>query len=375
MSNRWSSFTDKIRQRLPHWWKLRKDKKANGADFLNVMGLTLEDVEQALNYAMDQYYIEDADIQQVDIIYKTTLPYFIDPDTRVEYEGNGYRLEQAPSLDAFLNSLPTDTLAYPELYYQNPYYIDWDKRILYTRKPYVMTPETPEGSIIVRIYDDSYQIKEEQTLPLHLHHVWNVFDEFGLLMDVPRLYGEKNEAYIQRILNVFRHPANASRVGLLNGIARELAMIYEMSWPDGGEDLIIERPRVVPESIEVDGQPMDLKAIAQDESGRTILAGSPEYQGKTRRVSFEAGLDIHQLYDKQDYAFQDLLYTPEGTATPLLEYYVQILTDHVPMIWGKFVFGQAFWDVADEQMSGIGFLPSLLDAEFEAWKNYVSSRR
>jgi len=58
------------------------------------------------------------------------------------------------------------------------------------------------------------------------HHVYNAFDEAGLLLGLPRLKDEQNPEYKQRLLDVFVHRANSTYTGLVNGITRELGLDF-----------------------------------------------------------------------------------------------------------------------------------------------------
>jgi hypothetical protein len=61
-----------------------------------------------------------------------------------------------------------------------------------------------------------------QTITVLPVNHWNQFDEYGLLVGLKRLKGEKNWEYKRRILDVFVHLANSSYQGLVHGITREL---------------------------------------------------------------------------------------------------------------------------------------------------------
>ena len=56
------------------------------------------------------------------------------------------------------------------------------------------------------------------------HSVFNELDRHGLLLNLPRLKGEKNAEYKQRLLDVFVHKANSSYMGLIHGMTRELGL-------------------------------------------------------------------------------------------------------------------------------------------------------
>jgi hypothetical protein len=56
---------------------------------------------------------------------------------------------------------------------------------------------------------------------------YNRFDDFGAMLDLPRLPGEKNHPYRERIKDVMVHRASCTYPGLLNGILRELDLSYD----------------------------------------------------------------------------------------------------------------------------------------------------
>lgn len=53
---------------------------------------------------------------------------------------------------------------------------------------------------------------------------WNIFDEFGLLMDIKRLPNESNNSYKNRIKDVIRNPGGPTFKGVANGATRELGL-------------------------------------------------------------------------------------------------------------------------------------------------------
>src|SRR3990167_9776541 len=56
------------------------------------------------------------------------------------------------------------------------------------------------------------------------HEVFNQFDEFGLLLGLSRLSGEKNDVYKRRLMDVYVDKANSTYRGMINGITRELGL-------------------------------------------------------------------------------------------------------------------------------------------------------
>lgn len=57
-----------------------------------------------------------------------------------------------------------------------------------------------------------------------VHSVFNELDSHGLLLGLPRLVGETNAAYKQRLMDVMVHRAGSSYLGLIHGITRELGL-------------------------------------------------------------------------------------------------------------------------------------------------------
>ncbi len=56
------------------------------------------------------------------------------------------------------------------------------------------------------------------------HAVFNELDNMGLLLDLVRLSGERNDAYKQRLFDVFVHRGGSDRLGLVYAITRELGL-------------------------------------------------------------------------------------------------------------------------------------------------------
>lgn len=370
MQSRFSQITKLLQEKFPSISKIRKDPNSVGAQFLNITGLQFEDIEFYLQYALDNYFIGTADINQIDVIYKATIPSSITQNTKFSLVAGGLRLNRMKNLKEFFEGVDTRFIQRKEVYYPNPYYIDWERKLFYFKKSYYPNDEYPEGFVELQVFNDENEIIFSYNLPQMIHHVWNFFDEFGLLLDTPRLYGERNREYKERLLDVFRHPANATKRGLQHLMARELNLWKEIKWYDGAADLIIYHTNVIPESIEVEGEKWNLTNVDYDYSGRIILHGSPDYAGVIRTVRFIAGIQMHTFYDKSDLAFQRQLHSIDGAATTMLKYYVDMITNQVPILWDKFIWNESFWDIADTEMSGYGTIPTFKDARFLNWLKY-----
>src|SRR5690606_24625618 len=83
------------------------------------------------------------------------------------------------------------------------YIIDYDENIIYFRENY---DEVVIKEKVIKENYDFVVINEKLYRNLLPHHVWNVFDEFALLLNLRRRELETNEELKERILDVFRFP-------------------------------------------------------------------------------------------------------------------------------------------------------------------------
>jgi hypothetical protein len=284
------------------------------------------------------------------------------------FSSDSHILSPAESVEEFL--LPAEQAKhFSSVQYNTKYFIDFDSKYIYIKLPLGITDEYPDGHLDLSITAPNGQEIYRETMPLLIHHVWNFFDEFGLLLDTPRLYGEKNAPYKERILDVFRRPAGSHYQGLINGIARELGLIHEVQWHDGRKDITLYHNRIDIDSILVDGDTPE--AIGKDEHGRIVLYGNPDNAGITQTVRFIVGVEVHEIHDNEDRSFQDTLYNLDGTATKLLKHYTTTIHNHVPIFWGQWKWNEGFWNTSDNDMIGYGYVPVLYDASFSGWNHYV----
>lgn len=82
------------------------------------------------------------------------------------------------------------------------------------------------------------------------YSVFNEFDRFGLLLGLPRLREEKNADYKRRLMDVMVHRADATYLGLIYGITRELGLDLSHAMTiipevDGNGDTLLPQPAVV----------------------------------------------------------------------------------------------------------------------------------
>ena len=358
---RFAKATARIIKKLPYWWKIKKDPtNSQGAYFLDVIGMELDDAEYILNFALRQRHLINADISQADICYKSILPSGVDTKTLLTLATiSGIYPEKTTTLTQFFAGFDQDQLYRPELVLQHPYYIDYERKIIYVRNPYDITEDYPEGQIKLIVHDKHGEIVINHTLMLYLHHVWNFFDEFGLILDCPRIYGEKNKSYKDRLLSVLKFPGGAHKEGTINNIARHLYLNFKAAWRDASQDLVLDKPHIAPHSIMVNEEHY---SCSFDDLGRIVLTGDPDQVEVRKQVTYAAQIELKTLWDKTDHQFMAELFTPDGEATERLRHYIDYIKSQVPIEWGQFKWGQSAWDPQSPEVSGKAYIPSFCDA-------------
>lgn len=194
-----SHITKRLMTHFPQWMQIRKDQESVGAQFLNTFGIELEEIEKLLDEQLNNQYVGTANLGQIDILYKSIIDSGIQESDTIILTGDGYTIEIIDGLRAFYESEDTHIAI-----------LDHDQDLVYTKQEY--------NTLVVNINGDA------STIPQILHHVWNSFDEFGLLLNTPRLHGETNEEYKRRILHVFTNPGSATYLGLQNYVGRQLGI-------------------------------------------------------------------------------------------------------------------------------------------------------
>lgn len=361
---KFAMYTEKIIKALPYWFKIKKDAKDSiGAQFLDIIGLELDNARYILDYAYMQNKVDCADEEFIDIVYKTILPDNLNIQDIQLVKSSENTLIKTTRLTQFFG-INLNGIEYPELYGNHVFYADNSRNILYVRHSYDIEEDYPDGQITVTINNKPY------TLALTLHHVWNFFDEFGMLLDCPRIYGENNKEYKKRILDVFENPGGSNKKGLLNGIARELGIRNHILWIDGEKDLILEDPMIVLNSINVDGILYSEKDVYITEHNTILIPGSTKYKNKERKVSYVSGIEMHQLHNKNDIKLDNELFNIDSSATNLLKYYTERIHSMAPIMWGQFRWNEAYWDISDSDLGGLAFIPNLYDGEVKGFTKF-----
>lgn len=363
-----AKYTKLILEALPHWFKARKESKDSiGARFLNICGLELDDARYVIDYAYRQCYIATADIDQVDFCYKAVIPMPVRVKDIKQVFGNNTGLIPAENLKQFFG-IDQNGIKDKNLHSFEFYYLDTDRNIVYVRNKYNVDAINDNGKIRVVLKDGT-----EYEFRLSPHHVWNFFDELGNLVSCPRIFGEPNIEYKERIMDVFTNKANASRDGLINGIARELVLRRNVHWQVPTRDYEIEDAMVVLNSIKVNGKPVPKDKIWLTDAGTVLVKGFDEWDWKKNRdcvLTYVYGLEMHQLWNRDDIKLYNELFTVEGKCKDRLRNYINILNSESPIFWDHFHWNEHYWDQNESNVSGVGFVPHLYDGSIRGFKAY-----
>jgi hypothetical protein len=355
----YSEMTQRMADEYPNWAKVRNSKESTGQKFLNYFGMELETVQDYLEWISEQKYISTADMDALDWVYMYQLPDVNLTDT-IKFSRLLSGVE-VPVLETIKEFFYNDT--------NQGGIIDYEDNKYYTVKSY--------GNLLLTLTRGDTTTTHNVT-PMN-YHIWNTFDEFGLLLGVERLHLEKNADYKERILDVFRYPSGTHDIGLTNGIARSLKLIQrkdkkgnQLIWSNDNKDLYLKNTTgkvIDTRTLQVDDKPLIEEEFTVDQVGNVRIFAKKE--GKSHTVSFIYGVDKYQLYDKTNEALYRMMYEEDGQATSKLLTWVEYINTVAPIMWDRFNWDEGFWDTIDKDLTGLGYVPNIWDSNIDVWKDYV----
>lgn len=366
-----AKYTSKIKSMLPFWFKMKKQPHDSmGLQFLNVMGLQLDDIDKILTYAYNQVNLETIDIDFVDIIYKALIPDDKPVDTVKDIKVNSTSITETNDLYLFFGLDKTYNIN-NNINHNDYYFFDRDRKIIYVREPYDKDNTFTNGKIYVEFNND-----EVLEIPLSLHHVWNFLDEFGALFGCTRLYGENNYNYKKRLLDVFINPANSSKIGLANGISRELGLRKYKTWENPKKEFIIKDEMVIINTITKNGEYIDLEKMYINADGHIVLKPDLFETERNLSISYIAGIEINSLANSKSNKFSNELYNANGTPTDLLIEYIDEIKNNSSILWNDFYYDETMWvqDDSEFEIGHYSFVPSTFDSSIKGFAKYGFSK-
>lgn len=298
-----NKFTRNLMDKFPSWMRMSKDPSSIGAQFLDVFGVTFEDFQTEFDEAINNFYITTANTEVIDWIYKIPLitERVVDDSGTLDIQEvsittheklvtNVHRAKHVQNFYHRETKLPS-------------YWLDRANEVLYLRINLDDIADLDNPFISININGTPHY-------NLILHHVWNLFDEFGLLVGLQRLYKETNLFYKERILDVFRRPGNSSRDGIIAGLERELDL--------------------PPNSINI----KNLDNVEEDDS----------------------------------------LTYPDGSPTRKLMKYAKQVNETLKYSWGELNLDEAYWFSISQDDIAIEYLPHIWDIDMSGFekKDYQS---
>ncbi|WP_253294944.1 low copy number virion structural protein [Bacillus atrophaeus] len=356
----YSSLTQRMADEYPIWTNIRQTKNSTGQAFLNFFGIELETVQNYLEWIQEQKYIQTADIRELDWVYMYQLPDIRTSDELRVTRFNGIENIDVPVLESLKEFFYNDR--------NEGGILDYEENKFYTVKNH--------GKLAFNISNDDFEtsIKVKPTN----FHIWNAFDEFGLLVGIERLHLENNADYKERILDVFRYPSGTHDIGLTNGIARDLRMIQRkdnneksIEWKDDSKDLLIRN--ISQKNIDVRTLRIDNKVLDEDQYHVDSVGNIRIYainQNKQHTVSFISCLEKYELFNKTNESLYKLMFQENGQATFTLLKWVEYINTIAPVMWDRFKWDEGYWDAIEKSLTGLGYVPNIWDSNIEVWKEF-----
>lgn len=451
---------------LPPWMKMANDPTSVGQQFLNSFALTLDEIDDAINQALYNQYIGQANLGEIAWVTKAFHGLRLSPSKRYKVKADGNEVNVVSTLREFYENKGSAIL-------------DFDKMLIYlnTEHPYDSLELIDRDGQTIWIGNKSSQVK---------HHIWNCFDELGLLVGLMRRNGEGNEDFAKRIKNVFRYPGNSSHMGLIFGLAGQMDLIESITWEKNNERCVLpvdtyiesikvgnrfsrqEELEIKEDAVEIKNEVLVFPDNKPDQDytlnkceirdGKIVLAPSalsgiittpvisidnlehwnnlilkadiPEetavsvdvmhYELDVAHVEnltdgdevivtlIEDGVEEKYMVDSSvrlrvklsrpdttyespsvdlimlsyentdaevtyikkdsikldvlsDEQFKKELTNPDGSPSNELKQWAQELSDMIPILWNKFIWDEAYWDVIDKNLMGLDVLPHRWD--------------
>lgn len=290
-----SPETKKILEYLPSWMEITKNPDSNAARFIDAFGIEFTELQEILLNLLNNAFLSTADTSLIDYAYSVDIQ-------------NAY-IEHAESFEIEVNYSNGDKAIIPMV--SSFYALSVSANVCAMIDEKIKTciirrdPEREYSSINIIVYDETNtRIGQLNFVNLILHHVWNVFDEIGLILGLNRLKKESNEDYKRRLNMIFTNPPGTDKDGIINSLA-----------------------------IELD--------IPKEE------------------------VEVCELFE---YAFANSLLNEDGSASKKLESYASIINEQIKNTWDTMNWDTTYWKTLESAEYEFDYLPHIWGCNLDNWK-------
>ena len=340
-----SPRTERLAKTFPSWTKIYHDPNAKGRELLDISAHSVDDINAYLIQESRNLHLDTMDIDLIDHCFVGELP---------------DKIHHHWTVNIFADYRKVSLVETPKEFYQGEgliAYIDWPAHQIFFRDEY--------SKIHLQAMHKSDSVS--QSLEISRHHVWNNFDEIGLLLNTPRLFMESNEEYRDRLYYVYQYPGSSTRLGLIHGIAKDTGLIQKKVWENPQEDSSIPIT-AIPETIRVNGKPYENIQVTDD-----AIVLSPLESAEVSTITYIQDIEAYALHQKDQVGkLRNILYNENGTPKEELLNAALYINKISPILWGFFKFDETEWDIINPSFCGIDFVPNLLDSPTHTWDNYVT---
>ncbi|HHY08860.1 MAG TPA: hypothetical protein GX530_10205 [Corynebacteriales bacterium] len=331
--------------RWPQWSRVRQQPGSVVQRLENAVMLETDQLNKQSDRAASKLFLSTCPTDMLDIVYRVDLPLSIKSGFMLTFvnPADEYMLEVTDP-DMLAQSLDMDLV-----------YVNYETKVAYfsIMHEHVIVSGKMEGP-------EGLEILLPAKLYPEVHYVWNKLDEYGLLLGLPRLPDERNQEYKERLLSSVDYPADATMLGLVHGIAKQLGFIKMIRWTESTQPLIIY-DNVMEGSIRIDGrQPTDDLVSITD--GKCII--QPIASGYSDMPVVTYIQDVIHLYNLAGPDAEMFRLKWDSAGGPTAEH--KKLAEHInrkaPIMWGYLRCDHAWWDPVDLQASGLACVPPISDA-------------
>lgn len=358
MTNDITKYTEIFIKKLPHWFSERKgNTNTNLVDLLEVMNLSLTELERILNYIETEINLIDANEDELNYVYKGFLPTSITKEDELTIVSENEILKLINTSKDFIKS-SNESFKFIELSFDNPAYIDYSNNHIYVK--------TKNETIQILVSSDD---KEDETFEVNLnqHKIFNLFDEFGYYVGLKRNEDESNREYKKRLLNLFKIKPSSNGVGLCNALAVELGLVTELEWEDGSTDLIIKDTMIIYNLIKIDDEYINKDNIKITTKGHIVLLGNKEFENISRTVSYMSNIELHELNNLNDISMTNRMHNIDNEATEFKKKLSTEINNNIPLLFAHNKVGVSRWDlgiVENTDKGSLGYSSDIATNDF-----------